>query len=314
MSVASCLLLYSFAVIVAGPPLLRRLTRSGHAPRIGVAAWLTAIGSVLFTWIAAAVMTVVDAAGHWSQPGVLIASCLARVHAMAIGDAGIAPQIILLGAAAAAAAATAVIGVRLARALLRLRARAHEHARAVRMVGHRTHERDVVVLNAAKPAAYCVSGRPSAIVVTSGALVSLDEHELGAVLAHERAHLAGHHPNIVAALRSLALVFPRLPLMTEGAAEVSRLLEMCADDVAARRHGTRPLLSGLITLAGAAPTEALAAADLAVVARAERLILPPAGRARVHARAALASVLVIIAAGPLITAALAASGALMCGG
>lgn len=80
---------------------------------------------------------------------------------------------------------------------------------------------------------------------------------------------------MVTALRGLGVVFPRLTLMTAGAAEVSRLLEMCADDAAVRRYGHRALLTGLMALAGAAPAGALGAADVAVLSRAERLALPP---------------------------------------
>jgi len=94
---------------------------------------------------------------------------------------------------------------------------------------------------------------------------------------------------------------------------VSRLLEMCADDASARRHGSAPLLSGLITLCRAAPAGALAAADVAVLARAERLAVPPADPAIVRARAALTSVIAVMIAGPVMTATLAASGALLCG-
>jgi uncharacterized membrane protein len=139
--------------------------------------------------------------------------------------------------------------------------------------------------------------------VTSAARAALDDRELAAVLAHERAHLAGHHSLIVSALRALAALFPRFRLMTEGAQQVSRLLEMCADDVAARRHSGRALLSGLITLCTAAPAEALAAADLAVLARGERLARPAQELAKVKTRAALTSVIAIMAAGPLIAVA-----------
>ena len=51
-----------------------------------------------------------------------------------------------------------------------------------------------VVLDDPRPAAYCVAGRPAAIVVTSGALAVLDQPQLEAVLAHERAHLAQRPP------------------------------------------------------------------------------------------------------------------------
>lgn len=117
----------------------------------------------------------------------------------------------------------------------------------------------------------------------------------------------------MAAPRGLATVFPRLPLMTAAVPEVSRLLEIRADDAAARRHGRRALLSGLISLAGVGtPAGTLASADVAVLSRAERLILPPTLPAQARARATLAGLLAVIATGPLITAALAASGVLIC--
>jgi Zn-dependent protease with chaperone function len=310
VSIAACLLLYSFAVIVAGPPLLRRLTREGHSPRLGVAAWLSAISSVLISWLAAAGLVVFDAVRHWRYPAGAALCCLARLRSVMTGHAGIASQTALLVAASTAAAGAVVFGTRLVRTMIGLRARAHEHARAVRIVGHNSREHGVVVVDAEEPAAYCVSGRPPAIVVTSSALAVLDEGQLGAVLAHERAHLDGYHTHITAALRSLAVVFARVPLMAEGAAEVSRLLEICADDAAARQHGRQALLSGLLTLAGAAPAPALGAATIAVLTRAERLMLPPGGHA--GARVVLSAILAIIAAGPLITVALAASGALIC--
>ncbi|WP_235688626.1 hypothetical protein [Mycolicibacterium phocaicum] len=87
---------------------------------------------------------------------------------------------------------------------------------------------------------------------------------------------------------------------------------MCADDVAVRDHGARALLSGLIALCGAAPAEALGAADVAVLDRAARLT-GPAGTG-LAARAGLAAALVTVIAGPLFIAALAASGTALCMG
>jgi uncharacterized membrane protein/Zn-dependent protease with chaperone function len=303
ISVVVGLLLYSMAMLVAAPPLLRAMTGSGDAPRLGVVTWLSAIGTVVGSWVATSVMVIIEVISHGTHPRTVAASCLARLQRTMSGDAGIAPQITLLAIAAAVTVAAAIIGVRLVTAVLGMRARAHEHARAVRLVGHRTGEADVVMVEAAKAAAYCVAGRPPVIVVTSAARAALDDRQLAAVLAHERAHLAGHHAVIVSVLRALAAVFPRISLITEGEQQVSRLLEMCADDVAARRHSSRALLSGLITLCTAAPAEALAAADLAVLARAERLARPPKESMKVKTRAALTSVIAIMAAGPLIAVA-----------
>ncbi|BBX65130.1 hypothetical protein MSAS_43040 [Mycobacterium saskatchewanense] len=311
MSVAACLFLYGVLASVAGAPLLRRLTRDGQMPRFGVTVWVAAICSVLIAWLTATALVVLDVARTWVQPAAALLPCISRLHAAVAEQAGVASHVTLAAVAAAATGVAAACGIRLLLTLIRLRARAHEHAESVRMVGRHNEFGGVVVVDAGEPAAYCVAGRPPAIVVTSGALSTLDETELGAVLAHERAHLAGRHTHLSAALRGLALVFPFLPLMTQGAAEVSRLLEMCADDAAVRQYGRRALLSGLITLAGATPAPALGAATVAVMARAERLMSPPSRRT--GARAALTA-LAALAAGPLITVALTAACRVMCGG
>jgi hypothetical protein len=184
-----------------------------------------------------------------------------------------------LGAAAlivAALSISALVIGRVTRKVIGLRARSHEHAHAARMIGRATEMPGVVVVDAHRRAAYCVAGHPDTIVITTGALSSLDRSQLAAVLAHENAHIAGHHHQLLMVLRGLAATLPRLPLFPRAADAVGELLEMCADDTAARRCGTTPLLAGLLVLAGHrySPTEGLAAAGTAVIARAVRLATP----------------------------------------
>lgn len=314
MTIAACLLLYSVLLVVFGPPLLSSLTKGGYALRCGVAAWLIAIGSVLLTWVTVAILVVFDLIAHWRQGGSFVVACVQLLCDVAAGKAGTVPQLMLLVGAAAVVALLGVLGFRLMRTIWRLRAQAQGHAQSVRLVGRPTAERDVYIMDAAERTAYCVSGKPPVIVVTSAAVAALDDRELLAVLAHERAHLDGHHARVVMTLRGLALVFPWLALITRGSAEVSRLLEMRADDIAARRYGNQVLLTGLMALAGGSPAAALGAADTAVLNRAQRLAVPPAHRARVYAQAALTSASTIIACAPLATLALGVSGVLMCGG
>lgn len=147
----------------------------------------------------------------------------------------------------------------------------------------------------------------------SAALDTLSKPELAAILAHEQAHLDGHHPQIVAVARGPAGTFPKLRLMTEGADHIARLLEMCADDRAAREHGRGPLLSGILALTGAAPVAAGAlgaTAAAAVLVRAERLASAP--RMELGRTALMIAVVTIIAAGPAVSALVAISGA-VCG-
>jgi Zn-dependent protease with chaperone function len=231
---------------------------------------------------------------------------------LAAGDSGRRAQLLVLAGLGAAVAGVAYLGVRIGRTIVRLRAHARAHAQAVRLVGRPTGEPDVYIIEAPERAAYCVSGRPSTIVVTSAAVAVLDRAELTAVIAHERAHLVGHHPAVMTALRGLSTVFARLPLMTQAAVEVARLLEMCADDAAARRHGRRALVDGLMALVGAAPVGALGAADSAVLSRAHRLLSPPAQRARIGVQVALAAAATTFLVAPVSMVILDTAGFLTC--
>jgi Zn-dependent protease with chaperone function len=315
MSVAACLLLYSFTVTVLAPRPLRRLTRAGVAPRLGVVAWLSVLVSVVVSWVLAAAFLAGELARDWGHPAQIATACFAALRAVAAGQSGVILQLAVLALTLAAAAALAVLAWRLIRTLQSARVRTYEHADAARIVGRRVAGLDAVVLDTPERAAYCVAGRPGTIVVTSSALEVLDDRHLGAVLAHERAHLDGHHHQILAFTRGLAAILPRITLFTAGAAEIARLLEMCADDAAARRHGHDTLLDALLALTGAAPLPrgALGATGSGLLARAERLAAPAERGDRWRARLALNAVVLLALSGPLITGALAASGLALCG-
>lgn len=316
MSVATCLLLYSFAVAVLAPRLLARVTHRGIAPRLGVAAWLAAITSVVLSWATAAIFVTMELLNTLAEPGqALLDSCFTSLREIVSGRAGAALQIGLFGLSVVVILAFTLISVRLCRRLLRMRSRTHGHARMTRLLGRRIAGTDAVVLQAAERAAYCVAGRPNTIVVTSAALDALDRRQLDAVLAHERAHLTGRHLPLLAVIRGLAASLPRMTLFTCAEIEVPRLLEMCADDTAARAHGPRTVLNSLITLSesGPIPSGSLGATAVAVLDRARRLAAPshPADRARM--RALLTATIALIAAGPVVTALLASAGMMLCG-
>lgn len=321
MNVPVGLMLYSLVVLALAPAQLQALTRGGMTPRLGIAAWVTTVASVLAVWLASGAIMIAHVARRWNHP-TWLAPCRVLLHSLAAG--GTLCRTVLAVLAVLGVVAVTVTAVRFGRTLARMRARTHEHAQAVRVVGHRvgvfgagacpSQNVEMVVLDAAEPAAYCVAGRPHAIVLTRGALARLDDQQLAAVLAHERAHVTGHHAQLVAVLRGLAVVFPRVGLFAAAAQEVSRLLEMCADDSAARQHGPAPLLAGLLALALAtpAPAGALAASGVAVVDRANRLAADSPDRDRTRARAALVAAITMIGAGPLLTIALAGFGPLLC--
>lgn len=312
MTVSAALLAYIVLVLAVGPWLLPRITADGGAPRLAIAAWLTAIVTVLGCSIAAAGLLLIEAAGHWDSPDALLVSCLQRLQAILLGQFGWPARVVATAAVAITLGSLFAICVRLGRTLSRMRTQTFAHADAVRLVGT-SDGSDLVVIEAVEPAAYCVAGRPPAIVVTSAALAALDSTQLAAVVAHERAHLDGRHAYVVAAVRGLAAALPRVSLFANAATQICSLLEMCADDAAARRHGYQPLLAGLLTLAGAtAPTHGLAAASVAVIVRAERLTAPQKGFTQIRTRVTLSGAVAAMAAAPLTIAALSLSGALIC--
>ena len=312
MTVAAALLLYVAAVLAIGPKLLVHITADGGAPRLAIAAWITAVVTVLGCSVAAVALLLIEAAGHWDSPDALLVTCLERLRAILVGHAGWPARIVATVAVAIAVGSLIAVVFRIGRALGRMRTHTFAHADAVRLVG-RSYGSDVVVIEASEPAAYCVAGRPPAIVVTTAAMAALNENQLAAVVAHERAHLDGRHAYIVAAARGLTTALPTCGLFASAASHISSLLEMCADDAAARHHGRQPLLAGFGDPAGATtPAHGLAAARRAGPARAQRLSKPPRRFARIQTQVTLSGAVAAMAATPLAIVTLSLSGVLIC--
>ncbi|WP_256788051.1 M56 family metallopeptidase [Frankia sp. AvcI1] len=97
--------------------------------------------------------------------------------------------------------------------------------------------------------AYCVPGvRHARVVVSRGLLNTLDAAELDAVLAHEAAHVAGRHDLVIQPFVAWERTFPFLRPAREATAAVSLLVEMLADDAAARETNRRSLARALARL------------------------------------------------------------------
>lgn len=273
MTTGFWLVLYGTLLAFLAPPALGWITRGGTSPRMGVAAWLATIVATLAAWVVGLALVLI-ATSESIRDGSAVTLCLELFgfsdHTPLLGRAG-SIAVIIVGLLI-----SCVVTVKVGRSFARLRACSHEHAHAARIIGRPTDQAGVVVVEAVRPAAYCVVGRPNAIVVTSGAIDSLDPVQLKAVLAHEDAHIPGRHHYILMVLRALAVALPHVPIFTGAHDSVAELLEMCADDAAARSVGSHPLLTGLLALAShSSPIpEGLAAAGTAVKVRAVRLARP----------------------------------------
>ncbi|MEU4198233.1 M48 family metalloprotease [Kribbella sp. NPDC026611] len=103
----------------------------------------------------------------------------------------------------------------------------------------------MAVIDHTAPLVYAVPGREPTIVATTAAIRALTPPELAAVLAHERNHLSARHDLAILPFAMFRRLFRRAPLSLAVHSEVDLLLEMCADDHAARLGHLDPLRSSL---------------------------------------------------------------------
>jgi len=149
------------------------------------------------------------------------------------------------------------------------------HVDAVRIVGRSEPRRRFTIIDSDIPAVYCLAGRPGAIVVTSSARAALPDEQLDAALAHERAHLTGRHHLVLIGAKALTRAFPGVALFDVAERQVAHLLEVLADDSAARHHGRRTVAEALVQLAcGRAPAVAMPAGGTGALQRVELLLAP----------------------------------------
>jgi Zn-dependent protease with chaperone function len=306
VTVASVLLVYAVCASTLGARMLGRARWPARAPLLGVVTYLAAGWSVLAALGLAGLTLAVHATALGGGLSHLIGACVLRLRAMYATPGGAAVAGLGLILAAAVVARTVLTAVSHLRAAGR---EALRHAETARLVGHPDPALGAVLVDHARPAAYCVAGRHPTVILTTGALRELNAGQLDAVLAHERAHLASRHHLLLAMARIGRQVLPFLPLMRDADAQVARLVELHADDAAARASDPASLATALVVLATTAgPAPALAAGATDAVQRIHRLLGPaePLGRLRrlqLQATvAALALTPVLLALAPAVVA------------
>jgi len=331
----TALALFGYAIAAAGcaPALLAPLTSRGVSARLGLAVWVAAMASAGASAALGGYILIATAVANWAPfteavcRSVAGDACTPQVYRNELYEAAVTALAVVV--VLAALAALWRYGRRVQRAQRQTRAHAETALLAGRALADQVpagrapvRRAGTVVLDDPRPAAYCVAGRPAAIVVTSGALTLLGAPQLAAVLAHERAHLAGRHHLLATVIRGLTAAFPGVPLFARGAAEVARLSEMAADDAAVRLAGRPALVTALLAIAtgvpvsgaelaasapsGTVPASGLAATACAVPARVERLLSPPGRSAVAVSRLTLAALSALLLLLPAALAALPA--------
>jgi Peptidase family M48 len=306
VTVAVALVAYAACVGILGPRVLGRAGWTARAPLLAIVTYLAAGWSVVAAVGLAGLTLAVHATALGGGLSQLIGACVHRLRATYGTPGGATVAGLGLTMAGAVAARTALTATTHLRAAGR---QALRHAQTARLVGHPEPALGAVLVEHSQPAAYCVAGRQPTVILTTAAVQALDPGQLGAVLAHERAHLAGHHHRLLALARIGREVLPFLPLMRDAEQQVARLVELHADDAATRARDPRLLATALVVLATAAgPAQALAAGATDSVQRIHRLLGPsePLGRARRQllcaAAAALAAAPVLLALTPAVIA------------
>jgi Zn-dependent protease with chaperone function len=309
VTIGAVLLAYAAFTGTLGSRVLGRARWTGRAPLLAIVTYLAAGWSVLAALGLAGLTLAVHATALGGGLSHLIGACVLRLRATYATPGGATVAGLGLTLAGAVLARTTVSAAILLRATGR---QALRHAQTARLVGVSEPALGAVLVEHPQPAAYCVAGRRPTVVLTTGTLQVLDPGQLEAVLAHERAHLAGHHHHLMAMARVARQVLPFLPLLRDADAQVARLVELHADDAAQRVHGPRPLATALVLLATAraapSPPPALAAAATDTLQRIHRLLDPaqPLSPARRHllrsAAAALALTPLLLALAPAVLA------------
>jgi beta-lactamase regulating signal transducer with metallopeptidase domain len=219
-----------------------------------------------------------------------------------LGAVGVLVAVILVARLAWCAVATLTATARAGRS----------HRLRLRLAGRQDDRLGALVVEHAEPAAYCMPGANHPVVLTTAALRLLNDTQLTAVLAHERAHQSGRHHLLVSLAAIPAAAFPWVPAFRHARSEVARLAELAADDVAAARSPRLAVAEALLTL-GAAPVVpaaawALGAGGSTAAARVRRLIAAPNPLSRAASAAGALAVAALVAL-PLVLLAAPAFGA-----
>lgn len=293
---------------------IRRLAWLSRHPRWGIIVWQALSWCFVASVVLAGASLAVPSLPSGFDEGLahFIGACATAVrdHYGTPGGAVVAG----LGAASAVTVLVRLL-LHLAHDAHRLHAARARQRQAVRVVARPAFQHGAWLVEDDRPAAYCVPGTTRMVVLSTGTVSRLSRTELAAVLEHERAHLHGRHHLVIQFIDTLRRALPRVPVLETAATEVRKLVEMHADDRAARLCGRAPLARALLQLAATAPQVApasvgssavtLHAAAADTVARVERLAHLPSSRSRASAGLALTAITLLLIA-PIAAAAVPA--------
>ena len=308
MTVSISLLLMAvvaLAAAVAAPRVLTRAVWPDREPVLALWVWQCLVATVLLCCLTSLVLSA-SAVFHTVRVHVFAP---APPRVTAAYDLAAAPPwttalTLLLAGGAAWTTAMLAREVTEARRRGRLR-REHLRERAPELPAGLSDSRGpLLVLEDEYPDAWWMPGSPPQLVVTTGALQRLTDHQLDAIQAHELGHARARHDWLLHLSQALASGFPGIPLFTHFRDQTHRLVELSADDTASRSCGHLTTALALIELNQHRGVLSCATPRPLLHQRVERLLDPPPRLPRTHRRgtttaAALAPLIpLLIAFGP----------------
>lgn len=301
---AGLLAVYTLVIGTVGAALLRSTAWASRAPRLAVVVWQILSLSVLLAVALAGVLMLSPGPGAHTDWDGLVWS----IQMLSQGNfADAAPALWCALIVTASTLVLTRVSVVVIRHFLGSRRQRARHLRQLALLGRTDGHFGAVVIEHPTAVAYCMPGPSPTVVLTSAAVELLDGQELYAVLEHEKAHLRGRHDLILAWSGGLSRALRVFPLFRWAHEEQSRLLEMVADDAAARRASPLTVASAMLHMAeSSVRLPALGAGGGNAPERMNRMLVP----ARPLARWQTALVAVTVAAAALLPLGIAVAPAL----
>ncbi|KOU78869.1 MULTISPECIES: M56 family metallopeptidase [Streptomyces] len=303
MMVPAALLMLGALTAVLAPRLLARTQWPEREPVVALWVWQCVVGAVLLCF---GLSMLLSAAAAWQA---------VRGRLFAVAPHGVVDAYALGASGGPWAAGTALVlagGGLWTAAMLTgevLRARARRRAqgselleRAPLLPGEDPAGARLVVLEGPRPDAWWLPGAAPQLVVTTAALGRLKGSQLDAVMAHEQGHATARHDWLLHCSRALARGFPQVPVFAAFEAEMHRLVELAADDMASRRFGRLTVALALVGLNEDRGVFAASSAPEAHVPQRVRRLLSAAPRLSPGRRLRLTALATLVPAIPLVVA------------
>lgn len=284
MTLALVVITSGLALFLFGHWPIRRLMRRSGDPRVAIVSWLIALTAAPGMLIGGIAILLLP--GHAGLTGLARSAGGCLIH-LANEETPTREEVTGLVGLLLLVVGTARIVVVAAQFTRRRRQQLDHHrflvALASRPATNRPDGRPIHLLDHRRPMAYSVGGASGLVVVSRGLQDALTPGAFAAAIAHEQAHLKGHHHLLLAAVDILAAAIPIAPLLRHAPNDLRVLVEYAADTEAARRWGAPAVRNAVLAVAGSTvPRCALSMAGGPVADRLARLQGPVEQRSTLH--------------------------------